>query len=269
VNRAAAGPAIGRSRTGRVRPLLSVRAFVAQSRVELLITARGLENVFITLVVPVLLLLFFASVQVLPAPAGLPAIDELAPGILALALISTGQVSLGVATAFERSQGVLKRLGGSPLPAWALLGAKTLAVVVTEIAQVTLVATVAALMGWGPPGGVVPALFAATPWLALGTLTFAAFGLLLAGTLRAEAVLAVASGLYVVFVLLGGVVVPLDRLPPLIAVPASFLPPALFTDLLRGALVPGLVVSPLAAAGLGAWAIGLAAATALAFRVGE
>jgi ABC-2 type transport system permease protein len=249
---------------------LPLRAFAAQARVELLLATRRGENVLIALVVPIVLLLFFATVPVFPASAGgaLP-IDRLVPGILALAVVSTGLVSLGVATAFERSEGVLKRLGGSPLPTWALFGAKTLAVVLTEIAQVLLIAVIAALAGWGPPGGIVPALLGATPWLALGTLAFGAFGLLLAGTLRAQTVLAVASGLYLVFALFGGVVVPLDRLPPIVAVPASVLPPALLTDLLRGALVPAMAVSPVQAAGLGAWAIGLAAATVLAFRASE
>lgn len=256
--------------SGRIGAPRPVRAFAAQARVELLLASRRPESLLVTFAVPLLLLVFFSSAGVLPSTVGGPgAIDELAPGILALAVIATGQISLGVATAFERSQGVLKRLGGSPLSTPALFGAKAVAVVVTGIAQVLLVAVLAAIMGWAPRGGIVPALAAATPWLILGMLAFASFGLLLAGTLRADTVRAVAYGLFLVFVLLGGVVLPLDRLPPPIALPASFLPPALLSDLLRGALVPGIEVSPLAAAGLGAWAIGIAAATVLTFPTNE
>ncbi len=248
-------------------PALAWRAFVAQARVELLLTVRRGENLLVTLAIPLLLLVFFSAVPLLPPPSfGGRQVDQVAPGILALAIVSTGLVSLGIATAFERSYGVLKRLGGSPLPRPALLGAKTLAVVVTEVVQVVLIAIVAVLLGWAPSGGVLGGVIAALPWLLLGSVAFAAMGLLLAGALRAEAVLAVANGLYLVFLLLGGIVIPLDHLPAAIAVPASLLPPAELAGLLRGTLEPGGTIDPLQAAGLAAWAVALVAATLLTFR---
>ncbi len=243
------------------------RAFVAQARVELLLTTRRGENLLVTLAIPLLLLVFFSTVPLLPPPSwGGRQVDQVVPGILALAIVSTGLVSLGIATAFERAYGVLKRLGGSPLPRPALLGAKTLAVVVTEILQVVLIAAVGALLGWAPRGGIVDGVVAALPWLLLGSIAFCALGLLLAGALRAEAVLALANGVYLVFLLLGGIIIPLDHLPAAIAVPASFLPPAQLAGLLRGTLEPGGVVDPLQAAGLAAWAVALVAATLLTFR---
>ena len=186
--------------------------------------------------------------------------------ILAAALMSTGLVSLGIATAYERSFGVLKRLLGSPLPQWALVAAKTVAVLLTVLIQVVLISAVGGLLGWSPPGGVLAAVAAVSPWLVLGTVAFAAMGLLLAGTLRFEAVLAAANALFVVFMLLGGVVVPLDQLPSLVATPVSLLPPALLTELLRGAMEPDRRIDPIHAAFLAAWAIGLAAAAVLSFR---
>ena len=243
------------------------RAFVAQTRVELLLTLRRGENLLVTVLIPLLLLIFFASVPLLPAPPdGGRQIDQLVPGILALAIVSTGLVSLGIATAFERGYGVLKRLGGSPLPRAALLGAKALAILVTEVAQVVLIAFVGWLLGWAPPGGVLAALVGAVPWLLLGSIAFCALGLLLAGVLRPEAVLALANGLYLVFLLLGGVIIPLDHLPRAVSIPASLLPPAQLAGLLRGMLEPWSSVQPLQAAGLAAWAIALAAATLLTFR---
>ena len=243
------------------------RAFVAQARVELLLTTRRGENLLVTLAIPLLLLVFFSTVPLLPPPSwGGRQVDQVVPGILALAIVSTGLVSLGIATAFERAYGVLKRLGGSPLPRPALLAAKTLAVIVTEIVQVVLIAAVGAILGWAPPGGIVPGVIAALPWLLLGSIAFCALGLLLAGVLRAEAVLAVANGLYLVFLLLGGIIIPLDHLPQAIAVPASLLPPAQLAGLLRGTLEPGGVVDPIQAAALAAWAVALVAATLLTFR---
>jgi ABC-2 type transport system permease protein len=245
----------------------SWRAFRAQARIELVLTARRAENLLVTLGVPLVLLVFLATVPLLPGGAGETTLGSLVPAILTVAVISTGLVSLGIATAFERGYGVLKRLAGSPLPAWALLAAKSLAVAVTVACQVVLIAAAALLLGWSPPTGPFPTLLAALPWLALGTLAFCAMGLLLAGTLRPEAVLAAANGLYLVFILLGGVVVPLDRLPPPVAVPASVLPPALLADLLRGALAPAGPVDLLPAAGaLTAWTVVLAAAAVATFR---
>jgi ABC-2 type transport system permease protein len=247
------------------------RAWAALTRVELLLSTRRGENLLVTLAIPVALLAFLAGVPLLPAPdaAGVGRVDALVPGIVALAVISTGLVSLGIATAFERDTGVLKRLGGAPLPRWALVGAKASAVGATVLLQVALVALVGAFLGWHPAGGIAGALLAATPWLGLGTVAFAGLGLLLAGRLRPEAVLALANGLYLLCLLVGGVIVPLDRLPDFVAVPASVLPPALLADLLRGALVPGGSVVPLQALGLAAWALGLMGLAALSFRISD
>lgn len=244
------------------------RALRAQARIELVMAARRSENLLVTLAVPLVLLVFLATVPLLPAANGGAAIDRLVPAILTIAVISTGLVSLGIATAFERGYGVLKRLAGSPLPAWAILAAKSLAVVLTVAGQVVLIGAAAVLLGWSPGTGPLPALAGALPWLGLGTLAFCALGLLLAGTLRPEAVLAAANGLYLVFILLGGVVVPLDRLPPVIALPASVLPPALLADLLRAALAPAGPVDVVpAAASLTAWTAVLAVAAVATFRV--
>ena len=58
----------------------------------------------------------------------------------------------------------------------------------------------------------------------------------MAGSLRAEATLAIANGLYLVFLLLGGFILPLDRLAGPIGVAAHALPAAALTDATRGAL---------------------------------
>ncbi|MGH2465181.1 MAG: ABC transporter permease, partial [Candidatus Limnocylindrales bacterium] len=87
---------------------------LAQLGMELRLTARRGENLFVIVVLPLVLLVFFALVPALTPNTPRP-IDFLLPGILALAIISTSLVNLSIATAFERSYGVLKRLGGSPL----------------------------------------------------------------------------------------------------------------------------------------------------------
>lgn len=244
-------------------------AYRAQAAMELRLTVRRGENLLVTLGIPVVLLIFLVGVPVVPAPAGVRLVDELVPGILALALLSTGLVSLAIATAFERSQGVLKRLAGSPLPTSGLLAAKTTAVVATVVVQVAIITAVGLALGWQPRGGLGGGLAAALPWLILGTVAHAAVGLLLAGTLRAEATLAVANALYLLCLLVGGVVVPLTDLPSVVAVPASVLPPALMADLLRGALVPGGTIDLGQGLALLAWTAVLAIAAVRGFRVEE
>ncbi|MFI5255569.1 MAG: ABC transporter permease [Candidatus Limnocylindrales bacterium] len=260
----AAGPRVARAAA-------PWRAWAALTMVELRLTARRGENLLVTLAIPLGLLIFLAGVPLLPPPtaAGVSRVDALVPGILALAVISTGLVSLGIATAFEREGGVLKRLGGAPLPRWALVAAKAASVAVTVLLQVALIAVVGWALGWHPQGGVVGGVVAAAAWLFLGIVAFAGLGLLLAGRLRPEVVLALANGLYLVCLLVGGVIVPLDRLPAIVAVPASLLPPALLADLLRGTLVNGGTLAPLEELGLAAWAVGAMVVAALTFRVAD
>src|SRR5438309_6503678 len=234
-----------------------MKALANQLRVELILTLRRTESLLITIVVPVVLLIFFGAVAASPP-------DFLVPGLLALAVMSTSMVSLGIATAYERYYGALKRLLGSPLPRISLIAAKTLAVLLIEVVQIVLLVVIARLMfGWAPGGSALEALAA----LVLGTAAFAGLGLLMAGTLRAEATLAVANGLYLVFLLLGGFILPLDRLPTPVDIAAHALPAAALTDAVRAALSDTSaqgVLGPLAL--LTAWAVVSLGAAALTFR---
>lgn len=242
------------------RPASPVRAVAALVGQELRLTARRGENVLVTIVVPAAVLLFFATVGVVPDVAGRP-VDRLLPGSLALAVIASGLVSLGIATAYERSYGALKRLGGSPLPRWGLVAAKLGAVLMLELLQVGLLVGVAAgVLGWRTPAGTSVALFVAA--LLLGTLVFSGLGLLLAGTLRAEATMALTNGLFLGLLMIGGVVLPVDRLPVPFDAVAGVLPAAALTEAFGSALGSGAdATGPLLL--LGAWG---AAAAGLAIR---
>jgi ABC-2 type transport system permease protein len=201
---------------------------------ELRLTSRRGENVLVTLVIPVAVLLFFATVGIVPGIAGRP-VDFLLPGTLALGIIASGLVNLGIATAYERSYGVLKRLGGSPLPRSGLVAAKIASILVLEVVQVVLLIGVAkVVLGWQPAVGASPALLVLA--VLLGTFTFAGLGLLMAGTLRAEATLALANGLFLGFLMLGGIILPLDHLPDWLAAIAQVLPASALADVFRVAL---------------------------------
>ena len=234
------------------RPASPARAMFALAGTELRLTARRGENVLVTIIVPAAVLVFFASAGVVPGIAGRP-VDFLLPGSLALAVIASGLVNLGIATAYERNYGVLKRLGASPLPAWGLIGAKLAAVLVLEVLQVALLLTVAVVvLGWTVAPGASIGLFVLA--MLLGTAAFAGLGLLLAGTLRAEATLALANALFLAFLMVGGIVLPVDHLPTPLDAIATVLPAAALSEALRAALGGGGAVGlPLAI--LGAWAL--------------
>jgi len=243
-------------------PASGLRCLLAQARVEFLLTVRQGENVLVTLVLPLILLVFFASVR-LDRARGRPAVDFLVPGVLTLAVMSSGMVTLGIATGYQRAYGVLKRLGGSPLTRAGLLGAKALAVLGLELLQVTLVCAVAALAyGWRPAGDLV----LASALLLGGAATFAACGMLLAGGLRAEVTLGVANGLYLMFLILGGVVVPVSHLPAVVQPLARVLPVTALSQSLRGALSASGHVALSDGALLIAWGVVLAALAVRWFR---
>ncbi|HEY8819571.1 MAG TPA: ABC transporter permease [Candidatus Limnocylindrales bacterium] len=246
------------------RPASPLAATVAQTATELRLTARRGENVLVTIVIPVVILLFFASVHIHLIGNG-PPVDFLLPGSLALAIIATSLVNLGIATAYERQYGVLKRLGGSPLTRGGLLLAKMAAVLVVEVAQVVLLVAIAVgALGWRPGPTASPLLFVAA--LLLGTLAFAGLGLLLAGALRAEATLALANALFVAFLLLGGIVLPVTELPGPLAAIAALLPAAALADLFRAALGSGGADPARTAVILAAWGLAAVVLAARSFR---
>jgi ABC-2 type transport system permease protein len=219
-----------RQGTGAAAPF--IRQILIQTQYELLLTLRRGENVLVTLIVPVVLLIFFASLNIVPAVNG-SAVNFLLPGILALAVMAAGMVNLGIATAYERYYGVLKRLGTSPLPRSGLIIAKVISILILEVLQVLILVGVAiGLYGWHPAG--VPLLAILT--LALGTVTFAALGLAMAGGLRAELTLAGANALFLLFILLGGGILPLNHLPAPLAALAQVLPAAALTQALQATM---------------------------------
>jgi ABC-2 type transport system permease protein len=226
------------------RPAPVLHSAAALAAMELRLTSRRGENVLVTLVIPVAVLLFFATVGLVPGISGRP-VDFLLPGALALGIIASGLVNLGIATAYERSYGVLKRLGGSPLPRSGLIAAKIASILVLEIVQVVLLIVVAAVvLGWQPAPGASPLLLVVA--VLLGTFTFAGLGLLMAGTLRAEATLALANGLFLGFLMLGGIVLPIDHLPESLAALARVLPAGALADAFRVALSgTGDVIGPI------------------------
>lgn len=236
----------------------------AQATLELRTLARNGEQLLLTLIIPVLLLVAFGHEDLISVGAG-SRIDFVVPGILALAVLSTAFTSQAIGTGFERRYGVLKRLGASPLSRRGLIAAKTVTVLAVEVVQVAIVLTVGALLGWSPVASPAAALWVPLLLLA-GTAAFSGLALLMAGTLRAEATLAAANLLYLIMLGLGGVLFPLTKFPPAARPVLKLLPGGALSDGLRAVLAHGggLPVADLLV--LCAWAVAAIALAARTFR---
>lgn len=219
--------------TTRVRVL-------AQARFEAAgLLAHG-EQLLVSMVLPLLALIGLAYA---PFPelaigpwAGARRIDVLVPGVLALAVMSTAFTGQAILLGFERRWGVLRLLGTTPLGRDGLLAAKALSVLVVLAVQLVVIGTVGLVLGWRPSLlGLVPALAA----MVVGAAVFALLAACLGGTLRAEAVLALANLVWVLLAAGGGVLVPAASFPAGMSAVASLLPSAALGDALRDALVHG------------------------------
>jgi ABC-2 type transport system permease protein len=205
----------------------------AQATMELRLLLRNGEQLLLTIVIPTVLLILFASAPIANLPK--PRIDFLTPGVLALAVMSTAFTGQAIGTGFERRYGVLRRLGTTPLSRSTLLIAKTISVICVELLQVALLCVVGLAFGWSPQGNPI----AVVGVLLLGTAAFSALGLLMAGTLRAEATLAGANLVYLLLLVLGGVAFPLTDFSTGLRNVLELLPISALSDGLRTVLLSG------------------------------
>jgi ABC-2 type transport system permease protein len=207
-----------------------MKLVLAQLRMELTTLVRNYEQLLLIMVIPIGVLVFFGNVAVLPDSITL---TRLVASVLTLSLISTAMVSTGIATGFERSYHVLKRLGVTPLGRGRLIWAKAGSVSVVELVQVTVLVAIAVGLGWSI---VDMSWWRLALALLLGTAAFAGIGLCLAGRLRAEANLAAQNGLYLVLLALGGVIVPVDDLPDSLGAVARYLPSGALAEVVHASL---------------------------------
>ncbi|WP_030388912.1 ABC transporter permease [Streptomyces sp. NRRL S-241] len=240
------------------------RMILAQTALETRMLLRNGEQLLLTVIIPALLLTLFSTVDIVSVPVGEGGsgkpVDFLAPGILALAVMSTAFTGQAIATGFDRRYGVLKRLGASPLPRWALMAAKTLSVLVTEVLQIALLTVIALALGWSPQGDPL----SVAVLILLGTAAFSGLGLLMAGTLKAEVTLAAANLVFLLLLVGGGVIVPLDKFPDAVRSVLGLLPISALSDGLREVLQHGAALPWGDAAVLAGWAVlGLGAAARL------
>ena len=203
------------------------RRVVAHALTEVRLLLRNGEQLLLALVIPLAILVLAAVTR-----GRFVALSSAAPSVLALAVWSSAFTSVAIATGFERRYGVLERLAATPLGRGGLLLGKALAVVLVVAGQLVVLVVVALVLGWRP-AYTVGSLLASVALVLLGTATFVALALLLAGRLRAEVTLAVANLVYVLLLVGGGLVVGVHRYPRLMRPVVEALPTAALGEGLR------------------------------------
>jgi ABC-2 type transport system permease protein len=237
----------------------ALRRSLAQARWETSLLLRNGEQLLLTLVIPAGIMLGLTLTDVLKQSDGPDRTARALATVLTVSVISSAFTSLAIATGFERRSGALRLLGTTPLGRGELLVGKLLAVAVVTVLSSAVAVVVALVVGWRP----TPGSAWAVTGMVLGMAAFAAWGMALAGLLRAEAVLAVANGLFLVLIVFGGVIIPADSLPGPLASIAPLLPSGALADALTDALVLGSAPSASAVLVLGSW---LVVGTALSVR---
>ena len=217
-------------------PASPARRVLSQTAFETQAILRNAEQLMVTLALPALILIGLTRSDLVELSTGGAArIDFVAPGVIALAVMSTSFTSQAIATAFDRRNGVLRLLATTPLGRGGLLAGKILAVFAVELVQIVVLGGIAVALGWRPDAAGIPL---ALLTVVLGTAAFTSLALLIAGTLRSEAVLAVANLLLVLLAVGGGVLMP-EQLPGPLADLALLLPSGALGEGLRQALLAG------------------------------
>lgn len=213
------------------RPATVSKMLAAQFGLELRLLLRNGEQLLLTMFIPITLLI---GLIVLPMGSfGPDRAATFVPAIMALAVISTAFTGQAIAVAFDRRYGALKRLGATALPVWGIIAGKSLAVVAVVFLQSIVLGGIGFALGWRPE---LAGLALGAAVIALGTAGFAALGLLLGGTLRAEIVLAVANLLWFVFAGLGALTLEGGMVPQALRWVARLTPSGALTEALSQAM---------------------------------
>lgn len=243
------------------------RATLTHAALETRLLVRNPEQLLVAVVIPLLALVVLDRTGLLDVSlgSGRTRADLALPGVLALAVLSTAFTSTAITTGFDRRYGVLRRLSATPLGRGGLVGGKVLAVLAVLSAQVVVLTAAAAVLGWRPAVAGAPGLARALGLVVLGVAALVPVALVVGGTMRAEASLAVANIGYVVLLGLSAVLVPADRYPRGVAVVAELLPSGALSGGLRAGMTGAAVgVGPVLV--LIAWAVLATAACVRWFR---
>lgn len=161
----------------------------------------------------------------------------LLPSLIGYCVIAVAFEDLSPKLTRQRYNKILKRLGGTPLREWVLIGGKALSASVIALAQILLVISIVALFSHitiadNPLWSLVV--------LITGILTFASMGLAVAGLVKnTETAVVAVHAIYIPMFFVCGTLFPIEAMPELLQYVAKALPFTYLLNLLRGILMEG------------------------------
>jgi len=211
-----------------------------QARFDLRSFLRNRQARFFTLALPPLFLIIFNGVfgNRVVGPGAMKASAYYVPGIAALGVIAASFVNLVISITAQREDGILKRRRATPVPAWVLVGGRTVTAV-----GVSLV-VVAALLGFGRVAYGVKLPTSALPGIAftavVGSVTFCVLGYALSTVIQDEdAAQPVVQAIMLPLYFISGIFIPNITLPPWLQHVASVFPVQHLAAGFRHSYIPG------------------------------
>ncbi len=217
-----------------------MRLLVHQLRNEQRLYWRSRELAFFTFLFPVLIFVLLGSVvgnDKIKSEHNLKGSHYLLAGMLGYGLASTAFAGLAIILVIRRESAVMKRLRGTPLPAWAYVAAMLLsAIIVYAMEVVVLVALAKGLFDVPFPSRIFSLILA----LLLGAFAFAAMGIGLTTVIRsAEGSSAVVNAVYLPMAFIAGSFWSPHAYPRFLEVIAEVLPLTYFIGMTRDIVLRG------------------------------
>lgn len=217
-----------------------------RTRYEVVTYFRSLDTVFFTFLFPLVMLgifttAFSASPDIVPKP-GEPGISVGAyylPGMLAAGILLSGVQNLAVDIAREKSDGTLKRLGGTPLPPVSYFAGKIGQVLVTAVIQAVLLLVVARF-AFDIALPTDPGKWLTFAWIfVLGIVTSALVGIALSALPRSgRSATAVVVPIVLILQFISGVYLSYNQLPEWMQTVASLFPLKWLAQGMRSVFLP-------------------------------
>lgn len=239
---------------------MQTKPALQQTLFEIRSILRNGEQLMVTFLFPIGLFFLLTQTTIL-MPELTDRVQTFSPGIFTIAIIATSFTSQAIATAFDRRNGVLRLIGTTPVGRSGLLTAKIGANLGIAILQSILLYALISFSDRDANLNLGVLLLA----IVLGTITFTALAFLIAGTIRAEAVLALANIFLILMLTTPGVLKAYESSSSLLDTPLKATPQVLLANLIRPDTLGHVnIIYP--SFGLLAWAVAFSVIAARTFK---
>ncbi len=229
------------------------RVYGTRARVELKEFFRQRESVVFTLAFPVILLLALGAVLDYDLGSGVDFPQYFMAGVITAGIVGASLQNMAIHIAGERSDGTLKSLAGTPMPASAYFAGKVVQVLAVAVATIALLLGVGVLVhGIDLPSGADWLTFA---WVSvLGAAACTLLGIAVSTLCRnGRSASATVTPIALVLEFVSGVFLPFDQVPGWLQDVASVFPVKWLAQGLRSVFLPDALAAQEPA---GSWELG-------------